>query len=242
MINNDINNDYAKDLGVIKYEPPVPACLSGLMKGRVPSWICKTHQERIQNLTNYFDKYKDITFEETEKLDGSSMTVYHRDGEFGVCSHNIDLKENDTNAFWKIARKMDLENILKQYGKNIAIQGELIGEGIQKNPCMIKGQEFRLFDIWDIDKQRYLLRKERFKEIVEMFPDLNMPNVPVTNDVINIFERYKNINDLLEYAEGKSMLNPKKEREGLVFKSSELIDGQVLSFKVINNAYLLKNE
>ena len=223
-------------LKVIKYEPPIPACLSGLMKGRMPSFISKTHQERIQNLVDYFDKYKDATFEESEKLDGTSMTVYYNDGDFGVCSHNIELKENEDNTYWKITKEMGLEDILRKCGKNIAVQGELIGEGIQKNHYCIKGQQFRIFDIWDIDEQRYMTRAER----ETMFS--GFLKVPVYYDSISIFEKLDNVNDLLKYTEKRSMLNPQIEAEGLVFKSTELNDGQIVSFKVINNKQLLKGE
>jgi hypothetical protein len=51
------------------------------------------------------------------------------------------------------------------------------------------------------------------------------------------------MDELLDYAKGKSFLNPNTEREGLVFKSVILDDNsQAISFKVVNNDYLLKSE
>jgi len=46
--------------------------------------------------------------------------------------------------------------------------------------------------------------------------------------------------DILAYSEGKSVLLKTQLREGLVWKSINLIDNNVLSFKSISNAYLLK--
>jgi hypothetical protein len=46
------------------------------------------------------------------------------------------------------------------------------------------------------------------------------------------------IEEMLQYAEGKSALNPKTEREGVVVRS---LDGTI-SFKAISNKFLLKNE
>jgi len=50
--------------------------------------------------------------------------------------------------------------------------------------------------------------------------------------------KFKSLDKLLAYAEGSS-LNPRSRREGLVFKSFEYINGEIVSFKVVNNAYLL---
>ena len=128
--------DVTERLGIVKYEPPIPAELSGKVKGNFPSFIPKTDEERIQNLTKEYEEWKIQSkhqFYVTEKLDGSSATYYIKDGEFGVCSRNLELLETEGNTFWKVAREMDLENKMKSLGKNISLQGELIGEGIQGN-------------------------------------------------------------------------------------------------------------
>lgn len=49
-----------------------------------------------------------------------------------------------------------------------------------------------------------------------------------------------NVDQLLKMAEGSSKLKKEVKREGLVFKSCELIDGKTISFKAISNLYLLK--
>jgi hypothetical protein len=69
------------------------------------------------------DKYKGEKCYVTEKLDGSSATFYVKDGEFGVCSRNLELIEDADNSFWKVARQMNIENKLRSVGKNISIQG-----------------------------------------------------------------------------------------------------------------------
>jgi hypothetical protein len=38
--------DVTKLLGIMKYEPPIPASLAGKVKGNFPSWARKTDQER----------------------------------------------------------------------------------------------------------------------------------------------------------------------------------------------------
>jgi len=92
--------------------------------------------------------------ESIKKLDGSSMTVFMKDGHFGVCSRNWELRETEGNTLWNVARRYNLEDVLVT--GNFALQGELIGEGIQVVRNKVKGQEFYIFDIYDIDNGRYL--------------------------------------------------------------------------------------
>jgi len=152
--------DVSSELGVFKWEKEIPTALAGICKGSFPSFLVKTDQERIQNCWKYFDEGdKRDSWVITEKLDGSSMTVYLKDGEFGVCSRNIDLKEDETNSFWKTARKLDLENKLRKFvaevGEDIAIQGELIGPGIQGNPYNLTEHMFYVFAVYNITNQMY---------------------------------------------------------------------------------------
>jgi hypothetical protein len=93
-----------------------------------PSRIPKTDQERIQNLSAELEEWKTkgLTWEITEKLDGSSMTVYVMDGDVGVCSRNLDLKHNMDNSLWHAAYRHELPAKLAGIGRNIAVQGELM--------------------------------------------------------------------------------------------------------------------
>ncbi len=172
-------------------------------------------------------------YEVTEKLDGSSMTVYSHDGVIGVCSRNLDLRESADNTFWRVAREQGLIDFVSAmslaHQRSIALQGELIGEGIQKNPYKIRGQEFRLFDVFDIDRQRYLNPSER-AEIAGM-----IRSVPIVSATHQLKET---IDQLLAMAEGMSELAVKSQREGLVFKN---VRDPSQSFKVISNKWLLKH-
>ena len=234
--------DISDLLGVQKYEAPIPACLTGLVRGTFPSFIKKTDQERIQNLTEYFTKYQDEEFELTEKLDGSSMTVYFNSGDLGVCSRGMDLTETENNSLWKVARTLELPNKLKDYARNIALQGEIIGEGIQGNPYKLRGQDYRIFDIWDISAQRYMTPDERIALLETLAIDASHC-VPLLG-FRKIFQDFKTAEELLEYANGESLLC-KTKREGIVFKSRKVIStrecrfGEIISFKAVSNAFLL---
>ncbi|MFW6310686.1 MAG: RNA ligase (ATP), partial [Nanoarchaeota archaeon] len=141
-------------LGVTKFEPPIPASLGGDVKGNFPSHSIKTDEERIQNLKNNYDKFKEKKWVVTEKLDGSSCTAFIFDGEYGMASRNLTLKESEKNSFWKVARALQLEEKMKKYMSDnnieaLTLQGELIGEGIQKNKYKLKGQDLRFFRAFD---------------------------------------------------------------------------------------------
>jgi RNA ligase (TIGR02306 family) len=226
--------DVTEMLGIIKYEPPIPAELAGKVKGGFPSFIPKTDEERIQN---YADKYDGWRFQSkhqfyvTEKLDGSSSTFYVKDGEFGVCSRNLELLETEGNTFWKVARELDLENKMKSLNRNIAFQGELIGEGVQGNPYKIKGQTVKFYTGFDIDS----FSRISLKEFQTILSELDLFMVPLLNDNFLLPDT---INGMLEYADKKSVLNVQMNREGVVVRS---MDGTI-SFKAISNTFLLEEK
>ena len=230
------NDDVSSLLNIQKWEAPIPVQLQGEVQGSFPSEIPKTDQERIQNLEEELEEWKaddDIGFwEMTEKLDGSSMTCYlDLDGEFHVCSRNLDLKRNENNTFWKVAIENEIEEKMRAvplYG--YALQGELIGEGIQKNRYNVNGHEYHIFDIYGVKEGKYLDSKTR----TSVVKDLGLNQVPYLCD-IQFSE--STIDFILDMAEDKSKLNPKAEREGIVFKNH---NDPSLSFKAISNKFLLK--
>jgi RNA ligase (TIGR02306 family) len=233
--------DITEMLGVKLYESPIPASLSGEVIGPMPSFIRKTDQERVQNVD--LEEYKG-TYEVTEKIDGTSATFYfkkNRIGLFGVCGRNWEYKPSTNNTYWRVARQHDLERKMTDRGESIAIQSEIAGEGIQGNPLKIKGQRAFTFNAWSIDKQQYLPPDDRLKLIQE----LGLESVPIVM-YANVFEcidpgfqTFTTVRDLLKVANGKSLVNPMVNREGLVFKN---LHDPNLSFKVIDNQLLLKEK
>jgi len=224
--------DVTDILGIVKYEPPIPAQLAGEVKGPFPGFISKTDEERIQNLIDSLPNYKDSLFYVTEKVDGTSITIYLKDGQFGICSRNLELVENPENTYWRIVRELDIENKLRKLGRNIALQGELIGEGIQKNIYKLHGQTIKFFDAFDIDKYEYF----DFSSFIKIIGDFGLATVPVID---NAFQLPETVDEILNLANGKSVLNPAANREGLVFRTTS---GKRFSFKAISNNFLLSDE
>jgi len=226
--------DLTDYLGVLKYEPPIPASLAGKVKGYFPGFIRKTDEERIQNMTKEFDSMRDKHYYVTEKLDGSSATYYFNNGVFGVCSRNLELLETEENTFWKVARELFIEEKLGTLEGNYAIQGELIGEGIQGNPYKIKGQTVKIFNMFNIDTREYL----GLDDMIRILEKINVDDKPLELVPV-IYYDYKlpsTIEEVLIQAEGKSRLNEQTEREGLVIRNKD----KSISFKAISNNFLLK--
>jgi RNA ligase (TIGR02306 family) len=229
--------DVTEPLGIKKWEKAIPAQLAGQVRGNFPSLIPKTDQERAQNLVKEIVSANEagMRFEITEKLEGSSMTVYRIHGEFGVCSRNLDLKRDENNTFWKVAIEEDIEAQMMSIDPywDFAIQGELVGPGIQGNIYGLSKPMFFVFDVYDIQAGRYLDPLAR-RDLIER---MELNHVPVLAAHAELYDTLgiTDIPQLLKFAEGKSVLKADQEREGIVFKQ---VNGG-MTFKAISNKYLL---
>jgi RNA ligase (TIGR02306 family) len=227
----ETGDDVTEELGIKKFEPPVPACLGGEVIGPFPSAIAKTDEERIQNLASDFKSFGGKPFYVTEKIDGTSFTAFF-DGEIGVCGRNWQYAETEKNTHWQMARQLGLAEKFLQLGRRIAIQGELVGPGIQKNRYKLKEHALYVFNVFDLDAFAYLDKSEAAKICEELgldvVPYLETRMVPAT------------IDEILDLAEGKSVLNPATEREGLVWVCGAGQDR--ISFKTISNKFLARGD
>ena len=226
-------DDVTEYFGIVKWERPMNAQLAGMARGNFPTQIPKTDQERVQNIKKEIAAAAEAgaTFEVTEKLEGSSMTCYLIEGVFGVCSRNLDLKEEGGTTFWEVARREDIEAKMKAIDEHwsFAIQGELIGPGIQGNIYNLSKPDFYVFDVYNIQTGEYLKPAARLALIQRM----GLNHVPVIHPAWPVTS---SIQGLLEAAEGQTvLLTSNHEREGIVFKE---VNGG-MTFKAISNKYLL---
>jgi len=156
---------------------------------------------------------------------------------FRTMSYCFTFITDHTSSFgiWNIstALKEKLFEKLSTYNLNVALQGELLGPGIQGNSYNQNIPTFRCFDIFDIETQQYYSTEQR----LSLCMSLGIAHAPVFNNYLTT--GVTTVYELLTCAEGKSQLNPKTEREGLVFKN---INNPQLSFKAISNKWLLKND
>jgi RNA ligase (TIGR02306 family) len=237
--------DLTEVLGIEKYEPIIPASLGGdVNKFTWP--ISKTDEERIQSSPEGF--IAGVTgkpYYITIKLDGTSasyMLAKNDDGEieFHACSRNYSLKYKEDNTIWQIAKKYNIEKKLKDYylstGVMYAIQGEICGPGIQKNRLNLSEHELFIFNIIDVETGE---KMDYYSMLGFVYDYLEIPMVPVLENGKSF--AYKTLDELLDLAKGKykdhiSSAVAKQDREGIVVRAKD----QSVSFKVINNDFLLK--
>jgi RNA ligase (TIGR02306 family) len=240
-------DDVSSLLNVKKYEPPESsdgARLGGKAVSNFPPFLHKTDEIRIQSVPDVLARHNGKAFYITEKLDGSSMTMYLCNGKFGVCSRNFDIDEEDGNSFWEVARKGDWETKLRTIASmlgttNVAVQGEMVGAGVQKNKYRMTGRDIYIFNIYDINDHKFL----SFAQMVDICVALDVKMVPIVTDYFEMSDM--RVDDMIAMADGQSLLNDQVIREGIIFRPlAEDFDPELgrLSFKVISNHFLLKHD
>ena len=180
-----------------------------------PSFLIKTDEERVQNkesdfFVNNINKY----FSYTEKVDGSSLTVFCRDGDVGVCSRNLRLPLDDGNKYVEAVKKYDLLNKLEKFCKerkcNIALQGELLGPGVQGNKYKLQDYDIYFFNAFNIDTQNRLIESS----LTQLCNYFGLKRVPYFDPVFFL----KSADEWVEFSKGNSVLNPDIQREGIVIR------------------------
>lgn len=267
-----VGDDLTDKLGVIKYEKSEEKAMNGNATGvksgssalGFPKFVPKTDQTRVQNITALYNKAVESGeyFEESFKLDGSSLTAFVYNGVAGVASRNVGFRmedetrglvatvlrfiqhcrtrgirnakwerviKKDDNTFTQMVAEAKLIEAIRLDGRNLAIQGEMVGPSIQKNFEGVDKNEFYCYDIYLIDERRYMLPDER-----QLFlTNYRVQGVPINN--VGVLPA--TVADAIVRADGPSGIKG-KYREGFVYKSVT----RDFSFKVISNAYLLKEE
>ena len=234
----ELGDDVTDLLGIRKWEVEERVTNSGTVIGNFPAGIQKTDELRVQSYPELIDEFKAVKgYYISTKMDGCSVTMYWKDGRFGICGRNYEYADDDKCAMWKYAHEHGIPERVAGAGlPNIAIQGEFCGAGIQKNRLKLAKPEWYVFTMIDLATHRRL-SLDKMKEICE---NLKLTMVPI-EEVKDDFA-YDSVEILLERAKGKYPSGMNKE--GIVIRPLEpiyspTIEGP-LSMKVLNNDYLLK--
>ncbi|KAK5658272.1 hypothetical protein OQA88_2247 [Cercophora sp. LCS_1] len=238
--------NFSAKLGIKRWETESKAQSSW----KLPQFMIKTDMDRVQNCPNLFikPKYKHAVFQETVKMDGSTMTCYFvpttsryfaklnqttnpnarfSNGRFGVCSRNVDIQGVEKSAFWGTALDAKLHQLLPKLGRGIALQGELVGWKVQGNPHGYpRGKtEFFLFAIIDIEKGS----RWNPKSVEKFAQEHEIKHVQVIgyHKLPAIAKCHKDLMDRAEARPG----------EGLVFKNC----GDGRWFKVLSRPYIVNH-
>jgi len=232
-----VGRDVTELLSVKHFEKPIPFDRKDQMEEVNPGYFPKTDEDMIQSLPVLWEEEikdgQEVYI--TTKYDGTSMTVSLKDGKFSVCGRQWAFIERVGNPYWDLVSSYGLREVLASEGKNLAIQGELCGPGIQKNKMGLEAKDVFVFDIYDIDKDEYF----NYYQLTDFCSRHRLKMVPIE------FVGPKDPSwDLLEMAKGNYKSGRRKE--GIVVRPTEYqfsrTIGRRLSFKVLNNKFLLKDE
>jgi RNA ligase (TIGR02306 family) len=151
----EIGYDISSKAGVKKYEKPIDFDGPLLPAGNFPSFLRKTDEVLAQKVPWMLEWMQGKRVGITLKLDGTSLTAFRHQGRIGVCSRNLELKEAD-NPYWRAVKQACIQNKLLWLREGHAIQAELCGPKIQKNPLGLTDHRLFIFDIYDIKNNEYL--------------------------------------------------------------------------------------
>ena len=243
------NDDVTEIFGVKKWEPEIITSgnrkqTDNLVRVPFPKWIPKTDETRFQSIIDILKPFEGVDCIVTEKIDGTSTTHWlDDDGNYHIASRNREIVDKN-EIFYRGAIEAGIPNLMKKLPKGTVVQGELIGPGIAGNKYNLNKFKIYMFN----------LRSKINKKFVNPVDSASFLKVNEFDVVPIIDEHYKlhvDKDHLLELSMGKSILNPKQEREGIVIRPREniyitdpqaaqyFVDGR-LSFKVINPKFEIK--
>lgn len=247
--------DLTEILGVKKREDVIKQTIQGSPRGNFPTHLVpKTDEIRIQQTPHIMEEFKGRMVYVTEKLDGTSGTYILAD-DFYVCSRNLALKEDDTNVYWRMARQYNLRDklaLIKSFtGRSYAIQGEIVGAGLQGNRNKRSDVGLYVFQIWDIDNRKFTDALD-FIGLCYLLDLETVPFIHNGSELAYFMWEASSVDDWLKACEELTPMirqihdNPEYLHEGIVIRPavecySYNLRGR-LSIKVINNSYLLNEK
>lgn len=230
--------DLTSFYGVIKFEEEVPLSLRGKIRPKYAGFV-KYDIENIRNEKDWFVEGELI--EMREKIHGCSTSMGFSKGEFHVASRNLSIKEEEGNVYWQVARKYDIENILRRefnvQEQDIFVCGEIFGP-IQDLRYGQNEPTLAIFDIKDLTTGSEVFWS--CPELSEFCDRNNLPMAPLLYSGPFSKEILISSTNGLEMVSGRSL----HIREGCVVKPiKETTIGQCRKIlKSVSEAYLLRKD
>jgi RNA ligase (TIGR02306 family) len=259
-----LGEDVSKKLGITKWQPPEPKFSFGgnqVSKKKInPFFDRYVEIENIKNFNNVFSENDMVVF--TEKEHGTNArfgnipigtnemgsiiyrliswfkkNILKHNFEFVYGSHNVQKSgSSNPNHFYgedvwgKIAKKHKLAEILPN---NYIFYGEIVGEGIQDLTYSLKEHTLFIFDIKDVLTGKYL----NWDDVVNMCNSLGLKLVP------ELYRGYYSDEIRKQFTLGKSVIDGKTIREGIVLKSLIESNDRKIGRKILKSVseeYLLR--
>lgn len=231
----DIGVDITDDLGVVKWEEPLPAAVGNIIGNFDVRFAPKSDAIRVQTLSLKWDEIVGLKWIPTVKADGTSQTIVNDGGNVRLFSRNRELSHAAPGYI--IADEFGLVDAVSKTD-GMAIQFELVGPGIQSNRLKLKELRPLVFALWQHGVK------------VPQFGDTPWPESVKAVAVPILGNEWLPVGTLNEMVEKVSGLRGNITRdvldEGIVFHlagGQEIPDylGRNANFKIINNKFLLKH-
>lgn len=209
----DFDGNWTTSLGVMKWE--LPESLGGNTR---PAIIESYDIQNAEMYPHIFELLKNQPVNITEKLEGTHIAITReRDGRIIVSSRNY-VRLGEYNAWFQQAKKQGIFDVLERMAADmksshqITLRGELIGAGIQGNIYKLQDRRIYFFDLLLNDGQDKYATVELFDDVCEKYGLLKAPNIPFDETA------FENMDSLVKFANGKSVIYPNTLREGIVIK------------------------
>lgn len=237
-----VGTDVAERLGVVHYEREVPD--DPRISGPFPPLVPKTGELRLQSYPGILDDIRGHAFYVTTKIDGVSGTFYQPldGGPLVACQRNWSAAPGD-HPIWRV---VDRYRLKERIPPGFAVQGELAGPGVpgKKNRLGLSQMELFVFNVYDVRRDYFL----GYYELVDfcLAHDLRMVPVERVVDGPSAETYVHTLEEWLRAAQGY-YVGTSTRKEGIVVRTlapvrSAALGGARLSFKVINNDFLLKEQ
>jgi RNA ligase (TIGR02306 family) len=232
-----IGEDLTTLFGIQKYIKEIPANLSGENEGDFPTHlVSKTDEDNGLNDPDMVQKVleQDPYITITQKMDGSSISIIVESGEIKqVCSRNLAKKDTENSTFWQCARRLKMPT-----GWSGVIQGEMCGNGIQRN--RLKLNDIKIF-VFQIKTNHLYMTYETMSDFCQN--ELKCDIVPLIAklDVSTTVKIWENPLQKLQELADKQRYESGEIGEGIVVRPSSYVRSfesrRPMGFKLINRNY-----
>ncbi len=207
-------------------------CFLGAM---APNYVKVTSLAHLEEHPEYFEYFRDVPFDVSEKEDGLNMTMYCNHLQdprrpIHLCIGKQEVRWSENSYYWKMAYNLGIAQRLLECGRNLVLEGVVVG------PHFRHGYEdgyrrdfFRVFEIFDLDEDRSMGAEERTQFCREQ-------SVPVVRDVLTdcrLLAEHPSLDDIVALASQDTVRGV--PRHGIVARSRAL--GVPLWFDVSNPGY-----
>ena len=251
----EIGQDVGAELGITKWEPPVPVAMAGEVANLFGSTVLYNF-ERLESVPDMFEPGDPVVA--SEKLHGTFASIVYEPGlnhaemfgehgdiivhSKGLGSQGLAFKNNaanNGNLYVKALRKLLGDGLEDRFrilatsyaGKRYAILGEIYGKGVQDLAYGTQEPEFRMFDV---------MVDDLFIPQDELGFDHSLHGIPFAPVLYN---GPFNLEALTAVRDGKTTVGGDNIREGIVVRAVGVhrhpVHGRRIA-KMISPDYLLR--